>query len=410
LRVAIAALVGMAVGLERQWSGHSTGEHARFAGIRTFLMLGLSGGAAGLLLSADHDLAAAAIIAGATALCVAAYVMTVRRAQSEIEGTTEAAAVLVVALGALAGQGMLFVAAGAGAVVVLALNEKERLHRAVTHLREEELRAALRFGVMALVILPLLPVGPLLGALQFRPRSLWVIVLLFSAINFAAFVARRAAGARHGYGLVGMLGGQISSTAVTFDFARRSRAEPELSASLASGVIGACTVLIPRVFAVSLVLNAGVALALVPLLLPAALVGATIVALDWFRREREDVATGGPSGNPLRLTMAVRMALLFQLAMTAIHYARQAWSVSGLYATSAILGVTDVDALTVAMNRPETPMVDDLAARAITLGILSNTAFKTMMATALGAPRFRIRAVAGLLAIGAAVGAAMWLL
>ena len=33
-RLAIAALIGLDVGLERQWSGHTTGPNARFAGLR----------------------------------------------------------------------------------------------------------------------------------------------------------------------------------------------------------------------------------------------------------------------------------------------------------------------------------------------------------------------------------------
>jgi len=50
-RLAIAALMGLGVGLKREWSGHTSGPNARFAGLRTFFLLGCLGGAAGLLLS-----------------------------------------------------------------------------------------------------------------------------------------------------------------------------------------------------------------------------------------------------------------------------------------------------------------------------------------------------------------------
>jgi len=43
--IAIAALGGAAVGLEREWSGHASGPEAHFAGIRTFT---LPGGLAGV--------------------------------------------------------------------------------------------------------------------------------------------------------------------------------------------------------------------------------------------------------------------------------------------------------------------------------------------------------------------------
>lgn len=407
-RLAIAALVGLGVGVEREWSAHTGARPPRFAGLRTFFMLGLLGGCAGVLVSAGHAWAGAIVIAGGMAMSVAAFVAASHEA-AEPDGTTEVAALLVVALGALAGIGMLTLAAGTGALVVLALSEKQRLHGAVHVVREAELRAALRFGVLALVVLPLLPEGPVFGALAIRPRSLWVIVLLFCALNFAAFIARRLAGARHGYGVIGMLGGLISSTAVTLDFSRRSRGEPALARSLASGVVGACTVLIPRVLAVSAVLNPRVALQLLWYLGPAALIGAVIIARDWRGDDEED-SPSQPPANPLRLWMAIRMAILFQLALTAVDYVRSVWTTPGLYATAGALGLTDVDALTVAMSRPSEPMPPDLAARAITVGILANTVFKLGLAVSLGAPRFRPAAAGGLAALGGVTAVTLWVL
>jgi len=49
-RLAVAGLAGLAVGIEREWSGHATGPSARFAGVRTFFLLGLLGGLAGWLI------------------------------------------------------------------------------------------------------------------------------------------------------------------------------------------------------------------------------------------------------------------------------------------------------------------------------------------------------------------------
>ena len=65
VRLGTAAVIGLAVGLEREWSGHTTGPNARFAGLRTFLFIGLLGGSAGLFARDGHELVAAAILAGA---------------------------------------------------------------------------------------------------------------------------------------------------------------------------------------------------------------------------------------------------------------------------------------------------------------------------------------------------------
>jgi uncharacterized membrane protein (DUF4010 family) len=153
----IAALGGTAVGVERQWSGHAQGEAARFAGVRTFTLLGLLGGLAGWLWQAGFTLPATVLVAGAAALTVAAYVARMR---SDVDGTTEVAALVVIAAGVVAGAGIHRLASGVIAVTTLLLVEKSRLHAMVARLDDIGLRAAARFGVMALVVLPLLPEGP----------------------------------------------------------------------------------------------------------------------------------------------------------------------------------------------------------------------------------------------------------
>jgi uncharacterized membrane protein (DUF4010 family) len=419
VRLGIAALIGLAVGLEREWSGHASGPDARFAGLRTFLMLGLLGGVAGLAAREGHQILAAVIAGSGAALSIAAYVMFVRQPGADRDGTTEIAAVLVVALGVLAAAISWLLAAAAGSLVVLALNEKKRLHGAVSHVRQEELGAALQFAVLALVVLPLLPEGPFLGWVALRPRALWMIVLLFCAINFAGFLARRNAGEGRGYLLTGLLGGLISSTAVTFGFARYSRQLPSAAAALAAGVVGACTVLVPRVLVISSVLNPEVGVMLMRYIVLAGLIGALVVAAAWrFGDKWEDggkvtapVSWLAPDEkNPLRLWVAIKLALIFQLAIVAITFARNTWAVKGLYGTSVALGLTDVDALTVSMSAPTTEVLPAIAARAIAIGILANTVVKLGISAAVGSARYRLIAGGVLLAMAAATALSLVLL
>lgn len=410
LRLSIAALIGLGVGIERQWSGHASGPDARFAGMRTFFMLGLIGGASGLLMSRGFEVSGATLLLGAGALSIVAFSVAMRRPNAELDATTEAAAIAVIALGALSGVGWTILAAAAGSVVVLALSEKARLHGSVGRIGEEELRGALRFAVLALVVLPILPAQSRIGDLDIHPRTIWMIVLFFCALNYAAFVARRLVAPTRGYGVTGALGGFISSTAVTLLFSRRSRSQPELGTPLAGGVIAACTVLVPRVLVVSTVVSPAVGLRLIPYIGPAMLIGAA--ATNWSSRNAAGV-TEPPDqdrGSPLRLRIAIQMAVAFQLSMLAIEYVRARWSLPGLYVTAAFLGLTDVDALTVSFSRMPDSLAADVAARAIAVGILANTVFKSAMAAVLGARGFRIRAIAGLMPMAATILLALMLL
>ena len=221
------------------------------------------GGIAGWLAAQDHLLLAAVLVGGSAALAVAAYVLASTQT-ADRDGTTEAAALLVLGTGSLSGLGYETLAAGVAAVAVLALAEKSRIREFIGRIGETELRAALHFAVLAVVILPLLPTGPFGPGDAIRPRELWTVVLIFSGVNFIGYLARRAIGAERGYGIAGMLGGLVSSTAVTLSFSRQSRLTPEYARGLALGVIAACTVLLPRVLTVTLVLNPSVARQLVP--------------------------------------------------------------------------------------------------------------------------------------------------
>jgi uncharacterized membrane protein (DUF4010 family) len=305
----------------------------------------------------------------------------------------------VLATGSVSGLGHESLAAGIGAVAVLALAEKSRIREFIRRIGETELRAALHFAVLAIVVLPLLPNGPFGPRDSIRPRELWTTVLIFSGLNFLGYLARRAIGPERGYGIAGLLGGLVSSTAVTLGFSRQSRATPEYGQGLAIGVVAACTVLLPRVFVVASVLNPPVSRRLIPYLIAPALVGALFVGYALWNRLPSSTETAQPQPNPLRLGSALRMTLAFALMLLVVPAVEQAWGAGGVLGSAAVLGLTDMDALTYSMARLGGSSGDPgLAARAIGIGLLSNTVLKLGLVLALGGPAFRRFAASGLLA------------
>jgi uncharacterized membrane protein (DUF4010 family) len=414
LRLAVAGLAGLAVGIEREWSGHASGPNARFGGVRTFMLLGLLGGLGGWLLSEGHDGAGAILLAGGLTLVVVAYLMAARRASDPeaIEATTEVAALLVISLGAAAGLGFPAIASGITAVVVLALREKHTIQGFITRIGELELRAAFQFAVLALVVLPILPAGPFGPFGGIRPRTIWTVVLVFSGLNYLGYLARRILGQRRGFGVAGALGGLVSSTAVTLTFARRSKVEPEHGAALGIGVLAACTVLVPRVFGIATALNSGLGLVLVRGLIPPMVLGIVVL---WYvsRRQPGQAQEIDPPaiGNPLQLGSAIRMAIAFQVVMLALEFAATRYGQGGIYGSAAFLGLTDMDALTFSMSRlGEAAVPNVIAAQAIVLGIGSNTILKLALVLGLGSVKFRQVAGVGLATLAVATALGFWML
>jgi uncharacterized membrane protein (DUF4010 family) len=396
--LAVAILGGAAVGVERQRSGHATGPHARFGGVRTFTLLGAAAGISGLLIDAGLIVPAALILVAALALVIAGYV---RASVKDIDATTEVAALVVIGAGVLAGLDELRLAAGLATLTVLLLAEKPRLHAAVSRLDEPTMLAAARFAVMSAVILPLLPEGPFGPEPGIRPRELWMLVLLFSGMSFVGFIAQRLSGAA-GYPLTGLLGGLVSSTSVTLTFARLSKIHAEQASALAAGAVAASTILFVRVAFVVSVLNAAVLPALVPYLAPPLLVSVIALLLAWRSLHGARVEPT-PLRNPLQFRGALEMALLFQAVLFAVHYLRAWIGDAGLMAGGFVLGLTDVDALTLSMTRSAASGTSvDAAARAIAIGIVANSLMKAGIAFAVGAPRFRRPAAMALLAMAIA--------
>jgi uncharacterized membrane protein (DUF4010 family) len=400
-QVAAAMLGGLAIGLERQWSGHAKGPNARFAGLRTFTMIGLLAGLSGWWWNAGLQIFASVLLIGTVAVVLAAYVV---RSREDIDATTEIAALVVVAAGLMSGLGQVVVSSGIVALTFLLLVEKSRLHRMAEQLGETELLAAARFAVMAAVVLPLLPeqLGPFGPLGVVKPRQLWILVLFFSGLSFAGFVARQALGQHRGYAVAGILGGLVSSTSVTLTFSRLSRDHGGDGVALAAGVLGANVMLFPRVLIASAVLAPALAWALWPAFVAPVLIGLTLFLLG-LRRAGKTSRETGPK-NPLEIIAALQMAALFQIVLFAVALAERYFGDAGLYGSAAVLGLSDVDALTVSMaERVNATTPAAIGARALAVGILANTLVKTAIALTVGRGGFRTRTAVGLGLLAAAL-------
>ena len=401
----MAALGGAAIGLERQWSGHATGAQARFGGIRTFTLLGGLGGVAGWLSVSGLLPLAVVLLTASAALVVSAYVAASR---ADIDGTTEVAAIVVLAAGTLSGAGQLALGSAVIAATTVLLLEKSRLHTLAARIDDAALRASARFAALACIILPLLPPGPFGPLNAIRPRELWLLVLFFSGLSFVGWIARRLIGPHQGIIMSGLLGGIISSTSVTLTFARQSRAREAPRLALAVGVIGACTVMLLRVIVACAALNPDLASALPRFLSVPFVIGSVVVLAGW-RANTSGTVDGTLSESPLQLRAALQMTALFQIVLFVILAVQARWSAEALVVTSAAVGLTDLDALTLSLAR-STVAADavPIAAVALVAGVLANTVLKLIVAFVVGRGLFRAMTACGLGVIALALSAALW--
>jgi uncharacterized membrane protein (DUF4010 family) len=395
---ATAILLGMLLGLERERSHH--GEPELFAGIRTFPMLTLGGY---LAAATGERLVLVAFLLAVGGLAIAAYV---RDADHQAGATTEVVAVFAPLLGALVQNGQSILASSAAVVVTLLLTLKAPLHRLAGSVTEEEILSILKFGIVAVVLLPLLPTEAIGPYKAIVPRHVGYVVVVLSGVSLTGYLLVRFLGTRSGWALAGLLGGIVSSGAVTLSFAGKAREMPALVRALAVGILLASTILYVRSLLLIGVFDGALAVYLAPRLLGLFVVGLAFAALN-HRKSAGEESTGLGLGNPVELGRAFVLALLFAGILLAARAAQVELGTAGLWSTAALGGLMDVDAVAVAIARLRqqglAPM--DAAGGAYLLATLSNLLMKAGLVVVVGGAPLARRVLPGFAMLGAATAA-----
>jgi uncharacterized membrane protein (DUF4010 family) len=420
--LALAAMAGLLIGLERERSRPPDEARLSFlGGARTHPLLALVGGA-GMLAAREVGVVGVVVPFGALVVFLALnYAGDVwRDAHRGI--TSEAAFLLSFLLGVLAlTRGVLeprqkiFAVASIAVVATFLLSAKPTLHPLARRISTEDVAGTLKFLIVAVVVLPLLP-DRTFGPLDvLNPFQIGMLMVLISGLSFAGYAAIRLFGARWGLGLTGVLGGVVSSTAVTLSMARRARERPEILESAAFAVILASTVMFVRVVVIVAVVNPGLRGEVALPMGLATLGGAAACLVLWLRSGRARApAQEIAFSNPFDLVAALEFSLLFAVILLGSKAAATHLGTAGTYAAGLVAGATDVDAITLSMAKLADggPLTQRVAATTIFLGTASNTLVKGLMAAVAGGWEFGRQVLAGqllLLVAGTAGAALAWL-
>ena len=395
--IVVSACLGALVGLIRQWSDQRErpGE-ADFGGVRTYTFWAMLGclGAAGQ----EHVGPALLLVLLGLAGALQIVLIVKNSHPTHPGGTTFAAMLLTIMVGALVYWGHKQTAVLIAATTMVMIGLKQTLHAWTRAFTDEDIRGTLQFVAITGVILPLVPdmaYGPF-GA--FNPYSTWLMVVLISGMGFIGYLLMRVLGAQAGITITGLAGGIASSTATTLAFSRRSKEDPELSSSCTLAVVLACTVMFGRILVMVGLIHPGLAQALlVPFAIMAA-PGLLFSAWAWWTQRRQtdrpDVAAPHMR-NPLSLSIAIKFALIYAAFAFLIKAATHLdWQV-GILPLSFVSGLTDMDAIALLMAKGQTDgsVLANLATKAVILGAIGNSVTKASIAIALGSPALRRQTV-----------------
>jgi len=398
----ISIVLGGLVGIEREYKKQKEGTPS-FGGIRTFMLIALTGTISAYLASIYGNLLLYTVLATVTALLVVAQFF------ERLPGlTSEISAVVTFLIGVLCYRTEFQLASAIAVVTLFILSFKEQMHDFVKHLRLEDLFALLKFTAVTVIIYPLLPDVSVGGV---NPREVWTMVVVISTVDFIGYILTKLVGER-GILITGLIGGVVSSTAVTATFSSLSRSNVALIPEYGAGIVGASAIMFPRMALLASIVDVEFAKFLfVPALFAFAL--GIFVA---YRLSSKDKRSGAnvEVKNPYELSTAIKFGFLYAFVLFFSVNALKVLGDYGLYAVATVSGLSDVDAITLSVAKlfsaGELSIVPGVVA--ILLAAAANTFFKWFLTFSMGG-RELLRAVTpGFVAllVGEVVGVAILVL
>ena len=383
-RLAIALAVGLIIGMERGWQSRKSPTGWRVAGVRSFASIGLFGGMSALLGEKFGAGFLAVTFFGLALMVAVSYVMTVKDTQ-DFGITTELSLLITFVLGALAVSGFESEAVAGSVILAVLLGCKRELHRILRKLDRRELIATLQLLIVAAVALPLLPNSNIGPWEALNPRTIGWLVLLIAGISYIGYFTMRIFGSRIGLLATAIVGGLVSSTAVTVAYGRMARKEKGNFALLGAGIsLAAATMAVRLLIEVGVVNPDLLPWLTVPLSLLAIvpLVASVIIAT---RVKQNPSSAQLKLNNPVELGAAFGFAVVLSILFVLVRAAQSWFGNTGIYALSAISGIADVDAVSLSLaqaTQGNLPL--PIGATGILIAATVNTVVKALLASFIG--------------------------
>ncbi len=372
LRFVVALALGFLVGLERE--SIKVDQKLVFGGVRTHPIISMFGFGCAWLFKIG---ATFMLPTGLLAIALLTGVAYIAKIRAERFGTTsEISALLTFITGALAMLVDVWIAMAIGIVNTLLLSEKAMLESYVERLSKVEFLATVKFLLITIIILPVLP-NQEFTQFHINPAKVWHIVIIVSTLGFVGYLLEKKFGAKLGLWMSGILGGVVSSTAVTLSVGRMARANPARGSSALQAALLASSVMYLRVLALIWFINGSFLPNLLPRLLFLAGVG-VVLSLRMFRKELQPEETEIPElQNPFEIRPALGFAALFILLSAVTGFVKMTAGNSGLLGLSAIIGVSDIDPFILSLVQGSDGAVR-IFTSAIILAMMSNTVAKAI--------------------------------
>ncbi len=374
LKLLISGSLGLLIGIEREHIIQKE-EKVMAAGIRTFTLITLLGTLSSHI-STYFSWFLPLMLLGVILLNLMSYFQT---SKESIGLTSEIAILVAFLVGSLVYYGEEKIAIAFTVIMVTLLSLRKISHKFVKKIKYSELLDTLKFGIIALVILPFLPNQNFGPFNFFNPKEVWLMIVFVSGVSYVGYILTKIFDSDKGLKLSGITGGLVSSTAVTSAMSTRSKKNKKNQKSFAFATVTAFSVMFIRLMILIFFANKSF---FFRLLIPfssmflSGLIGSFI-----FLRKKEDIETDVDLKSPFSLGPALKFGIIFSLVLFISSVSEIYFGDTGLYLTSILSGLAGNTAITLSVSTMVGQSISSqVGIISVFLALLSNTVFKFMTA------------------------------
>ncbi len=371
LRFLVALALGFLVGLERE-STKIEEQKMVFGGVRTHPIISLLGFGCACFYKVGVVLMLPVGLLSIAALTSIAYIAKIKIGR--FGSTSEISALLTFVTGALALLVDVWIAMAIGVVNTILLSEKAALESYVERLNKVEFLATIKFLLVTVIILPVLP-NQEYTSFKLNPTKIWEIVILVSSIGFVGYFLSKKFGQKVGMWLSGALGGVVSSTALTMAVGRIAQKNPRSATEALQASVLAGSVMNLRILILVWLINDSIISVLAWRLVLLFLIGVALAVRIMWRSPSANQESVPALQNPFEIRPAMAFAALFVILSVATGVVQKSIGDAGVLGLAGIVGVTDIDPFILSLVHGSDAL-SKIVVPAIIIAMMSNTIAK----------------------------------
>ncbi|MEF3255766.1 MAG: MgtC/SapB family protein [Deferribacterales bacterium] len=347
LNLILAVILSSLIGLERGWQSRNDNDGTRIAGFRTFTIVGIFAALSSFLSININQYFLIVSFIGFIIFVISVYKFN---SSKDVGITTEVTMLTAFVISMVASYGYRYIATVSAITLVIILNFKPQIHYFIKKISLEEFIAFIKFLLLVAVIYPLLPDQPLGNWTTLTYTDIFEMVIILASISFMGYIAIKIVGTEKGILLSSIMGGLVSSTAVTVSLSKYYKENSTNQNFFIFGIIISWLIMYIRIFILTIIFSPkNFIYFFIPIFTISLVIALYLIFLKRNLIYQKDLNIN--IKNPIEISSSIKFASILSIISFIAEKGKELYGNTGILIVGLFSGFADVDAITIFLSK-----------------------------------------------------------